>query len=149
MGVLLVANEVHVDEERLAAEARAALLGAPPDEGLSGEVPVEATVDGVPVPASWLPAINGAVPMLRIGVFPQWDITDDEANEFAEALAQCLDTFFPGGLDGKYGCFVRLIMAGGGICAGRMIRNGGKLPPLGPKRVLPEDGEQARDQVGH
>lgn len=125
--VLLMSNDVQIDDAQLMAQADAALAGAPVD-------PSAVPLDAQPIPENWLPLIEGLAPMLRIGVFPQWNITDDEQKEFVESAAQSLDLIFPGGLGGKYAPLVRLIACCGGICAVRYIQFG-KIPPLGPKRV--------------
>lgn len=129
VGVVFM-NTVDIDETRLTAEADAAVAGAPVDES----APVGAVQA---LPDSWSPLIEGMTPMLRIAVFPQWNISDAEATEFAESLGQCLDQIFPGGIAGPYACFVRLIVCCGGIVATRAIVHG-QIPPLGPRRAKPE-----------
>lgn len=125
-------NNVEINEAALTAEADAAMTAAAELE------PVPPSPDAQAADAvsgdSWAPLVAGVMPMLCIGVFPQWGITDAERTEFGEALGQCLDQIFPGGLNGKYACWVRLIAAGGGIVAVRYLQ-AGTLPPIGPKRV--------------
>lgn len=122
-----MSNEVTIDEAALMAEADAALAS------VAADASADATASA-PVPESWAPLIDSMTPMLRIAVFPQWEITDDEAREFSESLGQCLDQVFPGGLAGPYACWCRLIFCAGGIVAGRVIKHG-HLPPLGPRRA--------------
>lgn len=119
-------NEVVIDEARMAAEADAAMVDVQPE--------FDPLAPPAEVLESWAPMIESVTPMLRIGVFPQWQITDAEAKEFAESLGQCLDQLFPGGMSGRYACFARLIACCGGIVAMRAIQLG-KIPPLGPKRA--------------
>ena len=125
-----MSNDVSIDEARLTAEADAAIAAVPVD-------PLTAGAPVAPVPESWAPLIQGMTPMLRIAVFPQWNISEDEAREFSEALGQCLDQVFPGGLAGPYACWVRLMACTGGIVAMRVIQHG-KLPPIGPRRASNE-----------
>jgi hypothetical protein len=126
LGVLSM-NEVEIDEAALARAADAALASAPVDAAAVTEAPEQ-------LPESWAPLIDSMTPMLRIAIFPQWDITEDEAKEFSASLGECLDQVFPGGLAGPYACWCRLIFCAGGIVAGRVIKHG-NLPPLGPRRV--------------
>lgn len=119
-------NEVEIDEAALAREADVAMAAAPQDARF--DAPAEQ------LPESWAPLIGSMTPMLRIAIFPQWDISDDEAKEFSESLGECLDQVFPGGLAGPYACWCRLIFCAGGIVAGHVIKHG-HLPPLGPRRV--------------
>lgn len=141
VGVLYMSNEISVDEARLQAEADAALASAPLEDATFG-------AEGAPVAPeaaeSWRPLVQGVVPMLRIVVFPQWNITDDEANEFTESLTQCMDQLFPGGMAGKYACWVRLMACCGGIVASRVIERG-ELPPLGPKRINVKSNDAKSD----
>jgi len=131
-------NEVTIDESRLEAEANAVMVGVEPAVPLA---PGEAEA----APLSWAPMIEGITPLLRIAVFPQWQITDPEAKEFADSLGICLDQLFPGGLEGRYACYVRLLTCCGGIVAMRAIQFG-KIPPLGPKRAeKAKDGKPAAD----
>lgn len=131
-------NEVTIDEAALSAEADAVIaaadLAAPPD------------VQPEQLPESWAPLIDSMTPMLRIAIFPQWEISDDEAREFSESLGQCLDQVFPGGLAGPYACWCRLFFCAGGIVAGRVIKHG-KLPPLGPRRA--EQPKQTTADAAH
>jgi len=87
--------------------------------------------DAAPV-ESWTPAIKSVMPMIRIGVLPQWDITDDESEGFAQSLGECLDQAFPGGMNGKYACWARLLIIVTAVPATRYMQHG-KLPPFGPK----------------
>lgn len=121
-------NDVPVDEVALTAEADAAIAGMPATES-------PADAGALAALESWATMIESVTPILRIGVFPQWNISDGEAKEFADSLGQCLDQLFPGGMGGKYACYARFIACCGGIAALRAIQNQGKLPPIGPKRI--------------
>lgn len=114
----------------LEAEANAALNGAPAQELLPGESPPSA-----PVQQEWLPFLRGITPLLFVAVLPQWELTPEEKDQWVTALASCCDQLFPGGPDGKYACWVQLIGSTVLICGARMMQNGGKLPPFGPKRI--------------
>lgn len=132
-------NSVTIDEAQLAAEADAAVAAAP-IEATAG-APTDGAVSTEPAAPveSWGPFLRTAVSPLLFGlVLPQWHVSNEEQGEWTEALGQCCDQLFPGGPEGKYACWVRLIMGSAAIIGVRAVQNGGKLPPLGPKRVLPE-----------
>lgn len=133
-----MSNEVTIDEAALAAEAEAVLADAPVDA--AGQMQQEQ------LPESWAPLIDAMTPMVRIAIFPQWEITDAEAKEFSASLGECMDQLFPGGLAGPYACWCRLIFCAGGIVAGRVIKHG-QLPPLGPRRV--EQPKQNNADAAH
>jgi hypothetical protein len=63
-------------------------------------------------------------------VLPAWRIQPAEQRPVSEALAECLEQVFPGGIEGKYACWVRLLVACGAITVSRVATNGGRLPPL-------------------
>lgn len=109
---------------RLLAEADAALASAPADAG-GGVAPAEGSDSG----GSWADITPSVVTVVSGVVLPQWDIKANEQTEVSTALAQCMDQVFPGGLDGKYACWVRLVMACGAITVSRAMQPGG-LPPL-------------------
>lgn len=132
-----MSNEVEIDPAALAAEADAAVGDAPVLADQASPM-----VEGGPPVESWGPLVRSLTPTLRIVVFPQWEITDEEAGEVEASLSECLDMAFPGGMSGRYACWARLLLASAGIVAGRAIQNGGKLPPLGPKRVLRRTDEK-------
>ena len=134
MGPLMVtdeANEPAASPELagLEAEANAALAGAPEQELLPGDEPA------APVVEEWLPFLRGLQPVIFVMVLPQWQVSDQEQDQWITALAKCCDQIFPGGPEGKYACWVQLIGASIAIAGVRAIQNGGKLPPLGPKRI--------------
>jgi hypothetical protein len=121
----------------LEAEANAALAGAPEQDTLPGE-PAAVVVE------EWLPFLRGLQPLIFHMVLPQWQVSDSEQEQWITALAKCCDQIFPGGPDGKYACWVQLVGASVAICGVRMIQNGGKLPPLGPKRAAAVTDESAK-----
>ncbi len=123
-------NSVQIDAEQLAREADAALAAAPVDATIAAP-----GGEAAQLPSEWKPVVASMLPMMRLGLVPQWDITDAEANEFCEALARCMDQVMPGGLAGPYACWFRLVASCGGICAIRYMQHG-KLPPLGPRRAV-------------
>jgi hypothetical protein len=119
---------------QLEAEANAAIATAPLD---TVEAP-EVTGALVPVQEShveeWKVFMGHTVGVVAVVALPQWELTGEEKRELSESLAGCLDQLFPGGLDGKYACWFRLVAAAGGITVVRLAQNGGKLPGLGPRR---------------
>ena len=127
---------------QLEAEANAALAGAPPE---ALDSPVSSGGDLVlgPVQEShveeWRVFMGHTVGVVSVVALPQWELTDGERRELAESLAGCLDQMFPGGLDGKYACWFRLVAAAGGIAVVRIASNGGKLPGFGPRRKSDTD----------
>lgn len=112
----------------LIAEAEAAAASSPavdPVTGLAGGAPPELNPNG-----QWSALTQPAVAVLCGVVLPAWEIEADQQKQIAEPLAECLEQLFPGGVDGRYACWVRLIVASGAITVGVAARNGGKLPPL-------------------
>ena len=122
---------------QLEAEANAALAGAPP-EALDSPVSTGGDLVLGPVQEShveeWRVFMGHTVGVVSVVALPQWELTDGERRELADSLAGCLDQMFPGGLDGKYACWFRLVAAAGGITVVRLASNGGKLPGFGPRR---------------
>lgn len=110
-----------VGHASLAAEAEAALAGAGIDAGTAGAM--------VAPDAGWKQITPGVVDVACIVVLPQWKIEKDERGLVSESLSECLEQVFPGGLDGKYACWIKLIFAVGGIAAARAMQPGG-MPPL-------------------
>lgn len=123
-------NPVELDPVALDAEADRLLASAPAE--LTGATPAIAPTNVVELPPanSWKPLVAGITPMVRIALFSRWGIRPEEETEFVESGAQCLDLCFPGGLDGKYGCFVRLISCCTSIAGMRYLQHG-ELPPIG------------------
>lgn len=125
----------------LEREANAALAGAPEGDQLT-----EGTEAGAlepPQPQEWEPFLMALRPALFGWVLPQWEIDEPSQREWTQSLAQCMDQLFPGGPAGQYACYVRLAAVSVAIVGGRMIANGGKLPPIGPKRATPPPANDA------
>lgn len=112
----------------LAAEAAAALPG---DTG--------GAVTAVDSSGSWAQLTPHLTTITCAVVLPQWKISTEEQHEVSGALGQCMEQLFPGGIDGKYACWVRLIAACGAITISRAQQPGG-LPPLfmNKRRPKPE-----------
>lgn len=117
----------------LQADADAALSMAPPDP--LGAVPDAPPADPV---ADWTMYTQTATQIVASLLLPQWHLTPVEKGELTGALAQILALHFPDGLDGKYAGYFRLIACGCIVVATRYAAGGGKLPPLGPVRVVAE-----------
>jgi len=136
----------------LEAEATAALAGAPVEApAIGAEVAGAAPVDHLP---EWQMFMGHTVGVVSVVALPQWELTEGEKRELSESLAGCLNQLFPGGLDGKYACWFRLVAAAGGITVVRLAQNGGKLPGFGPRRKTDDDGEPQpqpapREQVAY
>jgi len=110
----------------LIAEAEAAAASAPAIDPLTGQAGApELNPNG-----QWSALTAPAVEVLCGVVLPAWEIDGEQQKQIAEPLAECLEQLFPGGVDGRYACWVRLIVASGAITVGVAARNGGKLPPL-------------------
>jgi hypothetical protein len=110
--------------EQLIREAEAAAAGAPVD-------PLAPGAELLTVNDSWAVLMPPTVEVICGVVLPAWEIRkDDEQEPLAAAMAECMEQIFPGGIDGKYGCWVRLITVCGAITVSRVATNGGKLPPL-------------------
>lgn len=136
-GLAMGLNEVPIDETRLELEADAAIADAAPAivtdavPGVAGGgelAPLE-------VVEPWAPFLHSAIQPILFGiVLPQWDVSLEMQQEWTGALGECLDQVFPGGPAGKYACWVRLVLGTVGMVGLPLAANGGKLPPLGPKR---------------
>lgn len=129
----------------LEAEANAALLGAPEVAATPGDEPDAEFVQAAGQP--WGPFLQTAIAPIAFGVLvPQWEFSPEEKTEFVAALGECCDQIFPGGPAGKYACWVRLILGGASMVGVRMLKNGGKPLPFGPKLIaqpVAGDGAQA------
>jgi hypothetical protein len=118
--------------EHLIAEAEAAGAGIPNVDPTTGQLG-ELNPNG-----QWAALTPPVVEVICATVLPAWQIRkDDEQRPIAEALAECLDQVFPGGIEGKYACWVRLVFACGAITVSRVAQNGGRLPPLFLKSTQP------------
>lgn len=118
------------DTERLVAEAESAVAGVP------GGDPLAAAAQQLDPNGQW-----GALtpPLVKITcgvVLPAWQINNVEQGEISEALGQCLEQMFPGGVNGKYACWVRLVFCCGAITVSR-VQQHGRLPPLFLPTVQP------------
>lgn len=120
---------------QLIAEAEAAGAAAPVD-------PATLAPGEAPNPnGEWKMLTPPAVEVICGVVLPAWEIRAEEQRPVSEALAECLEQVFPGGIEGKYACWVRLLVCCGAITVARVATNGGKLPPLflpkGAKKPTP------------
>lgn len=109
---------VAADPASLAAEVAAAV------PGVDGQGQLEAIAN-----ASWSQLTPPGVQVISAVVFPAWQITPAEQSEISPALAECLEQLFPGGINGKYACWLRLVLCCGAITVSR-VQNGGRIPPL-------------------
>jgi hypothetical protein len=123
------------DPEQLAAQVAGAL-----PEGAAGQPLSAADAAQAAASASWGQLTPPTVQVLACVVFPAWQIRPEEQTEISGALAECLEQVFPGGLGGRYACWIRLLVACGAITVSRVAMNGGKLPPL----FLPADKAAVR-----
>lgn len=132
-------NGASSDESaRLVAEANAALAAAPIDAvTVDGTAPGGELVDPDQSAKEWALVTKGVVTGTALVILPQWNLTDEEQGELADSLAHCCAQLFPGGINGKYACWVRLIAATTAIAGSRFIANGGKFPPIGPRVEKP------------
>jgi hypothetical protein len=113
-----------VGPEQLIAETEAAAAGIPNVDPATGQLG-ELNPNG-----QWSALTPPAVEVICAVVLPAWQIQTAEQRPVSEALAECLEQVFPGGIEGRYACWVRLIFACGAITVSRVAQNGGKLPPL-------------------
>jgi len=129
-------NKVDVDPVQLDRQADAILHRAPIDElpppGPQAEPQKESADE-----ESWHQMIPGLTTMLAMLVFPQWGFVEEEQKAFSTAAADVLEHAFPGGMGGRYGCYVRLMMVTAGVTLARFDADTGKFPPIGPRREKP------------
>ena len=137
-------TEQIVDPE-LVLEADAAVADLPPDPITETGEPVAPPVDAE---KEFRDVLRMPVMFVQRAVLPQWGITDEYRDEFAEATAQCLAQLFPDGINGKYACWFRLLAVSGVITVSAIAQNEGKLPGIGPKvekvKTGAENGEATR-----
>jgi hypothetical protein len=132
----------------LEAEVDAALAAAPDAELLAAP---GAAADQGPTAdqvASWSMYTGAASSLLANLLLPQWELSQAETTEVGESLAMILALHFPGGIEGKYAGYFRLIACTGIIVATRAAANGGKLPPIGPRLKKREETGTAGDSAG-
>jgi hypothetical protein len=115
--------------ERLIADVEAAAASAPIADPVTGQPSAGELVqaDGA---GEWRTLTPHLVTVTCGVVLPRWAIPTTDQAEVAESLGLCLEQLFPGGVDGKYACWVRLVFACGAITVSTAQRHGGKLPPL-------------------
>lgn len=92
-------HEVTIDEEKaravfdeLAGGASAGAEGAPVGSG-GGELVLHEPTEG-----EWLQIARMAAGLIAGAVTPNWSVPDNVREDWAQALAGCLDQLFPGGL---------------------------------------------------
>lgn len=117
------------DTERLIAEAQSATAGIPGD-------PLAETAGQLDPNGQWSALTPPLVKITCGVVLPAWQINNTEQGEISEALGQCLEQLFPGGINGQYACWVRLIFCCGAITVSR-VQQHGRLPPLFLPTVAP------------
>jgi hypothetical protein len=110
------------DPSRLIAEAEGATVGIPGD-------PLAEQAAALDPNGQWSALTPPLVKITAGVVLPAWQITNVEQGEISEALGQCLEQLFPGGVNGKYACWVRLVFCCGAITVSR-VQQHGRLPPL-------------------
>ena len=120
----------------LEAEANAAIAAAPA-ELAPGEPGAELGPTPEQSAEEWRVVTKGVVTGTALVILPQWNLSAEEQGELSESLALCMAQIFPGGINGKYSCWIRLIAASTAIVGGRFIAGGGKLPPIGPRIEKP------------
>lgn len=96
-----------------------------------------------PTPSEWKQMAKMAAQLLANAVTPNWKVPQDVQDQWADALADCLDQLFPGGLANiaNWGPWAKLAYASvmWGLC-GVDFATGTLLPPREPKK--PGNGEQ-------
>lgn len=117
------------DTERLIAEAESATAGLPGD-------PLAEAAGQLDPNGQWSALTPPLVKITCGVVLPAWQINNVEQGEISEALGQCLEQLFPGGINGKYACWVRLVFCCGAITVSR-VQQHGRLPPLFLPTVAP------------
>lgn len=97
-----------------------------------------------PTPSEWVAIARMAATMLANAVTPNWQVPNDVRDEWAAALAGCLEQLFPGGLANiaNWGPWAKLAYASvmWGMCG--VDFSTGTLKPLRP----PKDGEDGQQQ---
>jgi hypothetical protein len=114
--------------DRLIEEVEAAAAAAPAVDPATGQPAIDAAIANPN--GQWSALTPPTVEVLCAVVLPAWQIQPAEQRPVSEALAECLEQVFPGGIEGKYACWVRLIVACGAITVSRVATNNGRLPPL-------------------
>jgi hypothetical protein len=115
--------------ERLIADVEAAAASAPIADPITGQPAVEQLVEANGA-GEWSALAPHLVTVACGVVLPRWAIPTSDQTEVGESLGLCLEQLFPGGIEGKYACWVRLVFACGAITVSTAQRHGGKLPPL-------------------
>jgi len=126
---------------QIEAEKQAILAGVPPqaEPGAAPAAPTMTEDQAQQIAEqNWLPVLSGALPMLAVSVFPQWQLQPAELDGFGKALAGCLEQLFPGGMGGRYACWFRLVAITGGIIVTRKLQHG-ELPGLGAAPVTDDE----------
>jgi hypothetical protein len=146
-------NEVDVDQQRLAAEASAIDLGAPPPSGDqvdAGAGQAGAAPDGEPSPeriaelaAGAEPLVHGLVDLLHSNLAPNWRLVPEKHAALAKSGALALALWFPHELPPKY---VALVAVAGCVWAVAQDNKNpvtGEYQPRHAPQPNPENGARA------
>ena len=97
-------------------------------------------------PNSWRTMTDKAAEFMADKACPAWDVNDGEKEMWSAALAETLDRYFPGALDGfdNWHPIAKLIGASAVIAAMRIDLNNGGFAPLHHKKGK-DDGEREPD----
>ena len=137
-------NEIDIDPAAHAAEQQSLIYSAqalepaptPTPPASAPEPAFNAEEFSAQAQTSWMANVQGLTGLAVVYGLPQWQIQPEELKPFNEALCECLETVFPGGVNGKYACWWKLILAGSAITLTRYMANGNKLPPIGPVKPV-------------
>ena len=130
--------------DQLIAEAEAAAAGTPSIDPTTGQPQTDQPAN---ISGQWAMLTPPTVELVCGVVLPAWQLGPVEQRGIAEPLAECLEQVFPGGIEGKHACWVRLITACGAITVSRIQANGGKLPRIGPN-FRPESAAKSNGAGG-
>jgi len=106
-------------------------------------VPAAADSDG------WIDAARLAAGMLADGIAPNWQITREAREEWAVALAACLEDLAPGGLGNmaNWGPWPKLAFASATIALAGFDLSTGKFKPLKPQPPEQAQAQAARPKA--
>lgn len=150
-------NELTIDPSEQAAEQAALIHSAAALDPATVAAPTAPTAPSAPAfnpeqfaqqaQASWMANVQAITGLTVVYALPQWGIQPAEIKPLNEALCECLETIFPGGVDGKYACWWKLLAATTAITVSRYIGNGNKLPPFGQAKPISVESSEPAAQA--
>ena len=101
-----------------------------------------------PGPNPWQKNSELVAGFLNMKVFPNWEVPEESLQEWADALAECMEEWFPGGIANidSWPSWAKLLFATGGLAIHGIDMQTMTLKPLHP---VPDEPQEDPPSPGH